>query len=166
MPSHPSLAQTVFPCCTRRVRTLTCLFFNLVAAACLGPGLSLPLLTVIVKVGDVELLRQSRSTLGTVRFLRSEGALLPAVAIALFSVFVPIFKFLVLMIIAVAPSMTWRRHMYLFVRNWSKWRSVEGCGRKMLAASSDGTATRLAASQELLRHPPSPRACYVSKFVL
>ena len=108
--------------CSRRVRLALCVFFNILAAIFLIPGLSLPLLTVVVKVGQVELLRQTRSTIGTIRFLHSEGADLPAVLIGLFSVFVPLFKFAVLMVIALCPSLKWRRHFYLFVRNWSKWR--------------------------------------------
>jgi len=77
---------------------------------------------VVVKVNSVELLRQTRSTFGTIHFLHGEGAHLPAVLILIFSVLVPLIKFIVLLLIALAPSMKWRKQLYLFVRNWSKWR--------------------------------------------
>ena len=60
-------------CSSRRVRLALCIFFNALAAFVLVPGLSLPLLTVAVRVGRTELLRQTRSTLGTVEFLHAEA---------------------------------------------------------------------------------------------
>lgn len=107
---------------TRRVRLALCILLNVAAACVLVPGLTLPLLTVVVRVGRTELLRQTRSTFGTIHFLHSEGAHLPAALILIFSVFVPVLKFVVLIVIACWPDLYWRQHLYLFVRNWSKWR--------------------------------------------
>jgi hypothetical protein len=111
-----------YRCSQRQASIVACVLLNVAAAALLYPGLTQPLLTVVVKFAGREVLRQTRSTIRTIAFLHDEGAELPAFLILVFSVFVPLLKFVLLLIVALAPKLAWRRHVYLFVRNWSKWR--------------------------------------------
>ncbi len=65
--------------------------------------------------------------------------------IAIFSVFVPIVKFIVLLLVSLAPQLKWRKHLYLFVRNWSKWRSDRDSAQPWVAQQTSSPHTPLVA---------------------
>jgi uncharacterized paraquat-inducible protein A len=91
----------------------------------LSQGLLYPLLTVSIHLGDIELFHQTRSVLSTIKFLHEEKADLPAALILIFSVFVPIIKFIMLLFIALWPTNLLRRQLFYFVKTWSKWSMAD-----------------------------------------
>ena len=117
-----------------------CLLLNIAAFCCLIPGLVLPLLVVNVFFGDMLLLSQVRSIVGTVKYLHEEGADLPAVLIAIFSIAVPIVKFLMLLSIVLLPSYRWRSRIYAVVRDWSKWSMADVFVTAVFVASLSANA--------------------------
>jgi paraquat-inducible protein A len=121
----PRLPRINWALARKNWRALACLILNLAAFCCLIPGLVLPLLVVNVLFLDAVLLSQVRSIVGTVQYLHEEGADLPAVLIAIFSIAVPIVKFLMLIAIVLLPSYWWRSKIHMVVRDWSKWSMAD-----------------------------------------
>lgn len=101
-----------------RARIILCVLFNLASVAFLYPGLTFNLLTVRILFGGIEMMSQTRSIIGTVKYLKEEGAGLAAGLIVVFSIAVPITKFIMLLGIACLPSRKSRMILYRIVRDW------------------------------------------------
>lgn len=111
-------------------RNITAVVLILVSLGCLYPGLTRDVLTIQVGatlpiVGEVNLYSATRSILGTIAELREDGNTLVAFLILLFSVIIPIFKVVSLLIVLLAKNFTGRKPLYKFISIISKWSMAD-----------------------------------------
>ncbi len=102
----------------------------LLSVGLLIPGLMSDLLTLrasfsIPLLGRQEVLKETRSILGTIGHLSENGNSFVAFLILLFSVLVPFAKLLIMGFIAMSPSRVATTRMYKFVGFISKWSMAD-----------------------------------------
>lgn len=112
------------------MRNIIAFCLIILSFAFLIPGLYLPTLTIDIKpvlpfVGQVALYNETRSILGTVRDLYTNGHILISFLILLFSVIVPISKGVLLLIVLGLPRHPWRLHIYNTIRVIGKWSMAD-----------------------------------------
>lgn len=111
-------------------RNIVATILILVSLGCLYPGLTRDILTIRVGatlplVGEINLYSATRSILGTIAELRKDGNTLVAFLILLFSVIIPIFKAVSLLVVLLAKNFEGRKPLYKFVSIISKWSMAD-----------------------------------------
>lgn len=111
-------------------RNIISLVLIIASLICLVPGLTMDILTIQVGatlplVGEINLYSATRSILGTIQELREQGNNLVGFLILLFSVLVPIFKAVSLLVILLWKSFPFREKLYSFVAIISKWSMAD-----------------------------------------
>jgi paraquat-inducible protein A len=102
----------------------------LVSVGLLIPGLMSNLLTLrasfsVPILGNMEVLKETRSILGTIGSLAENGHSFVAFLILLFSVLVPFAKALIMGFVALSPSRSATARLYAFVGLISKWSMAD-----------------------------------------
>ena len=101
-----------------------------VSVGLLIPGLTMDLLTLkasfsVPLLGNMEVLKETRSILGTISSLAENGNGFVAFLILLFSVVIPFAKALIMGFVAVSPSRLATARMHRFVGIISKWSMAD-----------------------------------------
>jgi uncharacterized paraquat-inducible protein A len=108
-----------------KVRNIIAVLLVLLSLVLLVPGLTQPLITISASIEFLgaprELFRETRSIIQTVRSLHESGNDFVAGLIFFFGIVVPFAKALALGVMAPLKSPKWRRRIYVFVRDISKW---------------------------------------------
>lgn len=127
-------------------RNIISLVFIIASLVCLYPGLTMDVLTIQVSaslpiIGNIDLYVATQSILGTIQELREQGNTLVGFLILLFSVLIPIFKAVSLLVVLFLKSFTVREKLYRFVALISKWSMADvfivGVFLSFLAARSN-----------------------------
>ncbi|MGK0387455.1 MAG: paraquat-inducible protein A [Maribacter sp.] len=111
-------------------RNIVATVLILVSLGCLYPGLTRNVLTIQVGatlplIGEVNLYSATRSILGTITELRKDDNTFVAFLILFFSVIIPIFKTISLLIVLLAKNFEGRKPLYKFVVMISKWSMAD-----------------------------------------
>lgn len=113
-----------------KTRNLIAFILIIVSLCCLYPGLIEPILTIKVAanlplVGKLSLHESTQSILGTIESLFDANNGLVGFLILLFSVLVPIFKALSLLVVLFFKKLSFRKPLYKFVNLISKWSMAD-----------------------------------------
>lgn len=97
---------------------------------CLYPGLTQPIMTLeagaeLPFVGYVELYNKTQSIWTSITSLYQSGYVLVSVLIFLFSVAIPVFKLVALIVVICCENYTGRRALYSIVSAISKWSMAD-----------------------------------------
>ncbi len=111
-------------------RNIIAFILIIISLVCLYPGLTKNILTISVSatlplVGEINLYTATRSILGTIQELHENDNSLVAFLILLFSVLIPIFKALSLLVILFAQSFEYRKKLHQFISIISKWSMAD-----------------------------------------
>jgi paraquat-inducible protein A len=112
-----------------RVQNIIALVLILASFVVLFPGLTTDLITISASVtmfgNTIELFRQTRSILQSIRSLHESGNDFVAGLILLFSVIVPFVKGLLLIVVLILRTARTRYRVFTFVRSISKWAMAD-----------------------------------------
>ncbi len=129
-----------------KTRNLFALALIILSLICLYPGLVQPILSIKVGatlplVGKLSLHESTQSILGTIRTLYNDNNQLVAILILLFSVLIPVFKAISLLVVLFFKNLSIRGRLYKFVSIISKWSMADvfvvGVFLAFLATKSD-----------------------------
>ncbi len=129
-----------------KTRNLVAFILIIISLICLYPGLIEPILTIKVGanlpiVGKLSLHESTQSILGTIESLFNANNALVGFLILLFSVLIPIFKALSLLMVLFFKKLSFRKRLYNFINLISKWSMADvfvvGVFLAFLATRSD-----------------------------
>lgn len=135
---------------TATIRNTIALILILASLACLYPGLTLPMMNInigatVPLLGKIDLFDQTQSIMQSVRSLQESGNLLVAGLIFLFSVIIPIFKAVLLLVVLGFKNVKGRMAIYKFVAVIGKWSMADvfvvGIFMAFLAGKANPNAT-------------------------
>ncbi|KAA3634199.1 MAG: hypothetical protein DWQ02_11810 [Bacteroidetes bacterium] len=127
-------------------RNIVAVILIIISLICLYPGLTLPILSIYVGakipiIGEIGLHDSTQSIMKTIRTLWENDNNLVANLILLFSVLVPIFKALTLLVVLFFKQIKNRTLLHWFVATISKWSMADvfvvGVLLAFLATKSD-----------------------------
>ncbi len=111
-------------------RNVISFILTAISVALLIPGLFNPILNInigteIPMVGKIVLYEQTQNILETAKTLYEHNNTFPAVLIIVFSVIIPFFKAIIIMIVGVAKNLPNRYKLYRFVYAIGKWSMAD-----------------------------------------
>ena len=111
-------------------RNIIAFILILISLVCLYPGLTTPMISLKIGanlplVGELVVHETTQSILNTVKTLYENDNALVAGLIFLFSVIVPIFKAVILLLVLFVKKIGWRTQLHKFVAIISKWSMAD-----------------------------------------
>lgn len=128
------------------VRNTIGLILTLISLVLLYPGLFEPMLTIKAGMktflGNIEIMNETRSIVGTMDHLYTTGNAFVANLILLFSIIVPLIKGIILIFVLVVKKFKYRNRLFIFVKSIGKWSMADVFAVGVLIAYLAGEATK------------------------